>query len=212
MTTTADTRHTRQRYNLIAPLYDLMEGWVELLWYGRWRRRLWREVIGPRVLELGVGTGKNFSHHPDHIDITGIDISPGMLARAHKRAQRLQRRIPLLLMDAQHLEWPDNEFDEVVATFVFCSVPDPVQGLREAYRVTKPGGRLLLLEHMLAKPRALARLMSWLDKPIHWLTGVHIARRTLDNVRAAGWEIESVTSLSPADIFRMIIARKPVAA
>jgi len=205
----SETKHTRQRYNLIAPFYDVMEGGVERRRYRSWRRRLWQEVQGPTVLELGVGTGKNMPYYPDHIELVGIDLSQKMLARARKRAARLSKAVTLRLMDAQQLEFSDETFDEVVATFVFCSVPDPVLGLSEALRVTKPGGRLLLIEHMLAESPPLARLMTWIDGTFHWLSGVHIARRTVDNVRAAGWQIESVTPLSFASIFRMIIARKP---
>ncbi len=110
-----------------------------------------------------------------------------MLARARKKAAGMNYAISLQVMDAQHLDYPDQTFEAVAATFVFCSVPDPVLGLQEALRVTKQGGWLYLLEHMLAQPKTLARVMTWLDRPVHWLTGVHIARRTVDNVRAAGW-------------------------
>ncbi len=205
----SETKHTQQRYNLIAPFYDVMEGWTERRRYRSWRQQLWQEVQGPKVLELGVGTGKNMPFYPDHIEIVAIDLSQKMLARARKRAAKLSTDVTLRLMDAQQLEFSSETFDEVVATFVFCSVPDPVLGLTEALRVTKPGGRLLLIEHMLADAPPLARLMTWIDGPFHWLMGVHIARRTVDNVQAAGWQIESVTPLSFASIFRKIIARKP---
>ncbi|NOX61626.1 MAG: methyltransferase domain-containing protein [Chloroflexi bacterium] len=204
-----ETHFTRRRYNRIAPVYDLMEGLVEKGKYARWRKNLWSRVRGPKVLEIGVGTGKNFEHHPANIDIVGVDLSEEMLARARQRAQHLQARIQLLQMDAQRLDFADETFDEVVATFVFCSVPDPVLGLSEALRVTKPGGRLLLLEHMLADQPLLARIMTCLDRPVHWITGVHIARRTVDNVVAAGWEIDSVAPLSFGAIFREIVAYKP---
>ena len=202
------TAHTRNRYDLIAPLYDVMEGVMERLWYRPWRQRFWREVRGEQVLEIGVGTGKNLPYYPPDIEITGIDLSEKMLARARNKAASMNYDITLQTMDAQHLDFPDQVFDGVAATFVFCSVPDPVLGLQEALRVTRPGGRLCLLEHMLAQPRPLARLMTWLDPPVHWLTGVHIARRTVDNVRAAGWQIDSVTPLSPGSIFQLIIAHR----
>lgn len=205
-----NTEHTRSRFNTAALVYDLMEWPAERWLYRSWREALWADVEGPEVLEIGVGTGKNIPYYPDGIHVSAIDFSPGMLKRARNVAHRHSGKpITLLEMDAQALDLPDGAFDDVVATFVFCSVPDPVKGLREALRVVKPGGRLFLLEHMRARPRRLARLMDTLDTPIHWLTGVHIARETVKNVREAGWTIDDVTSLSRADVFRRIEAHKP---
>ena len=199
------TDHTRSRYNTAAPVYDWMEWPVE-----RWLYRLWAEVEGPEVLEIGVGTGKNIPYYPEGVHVTAIDLSPKMLERARRVARRYpERRMTLLEMDAQALRFPDDTFDDVVATFVFCSVPGPVQGLREALRVTQPGGRLHLLEHMRARPPRLARIMDVLDGPVHWLTGVHVARETVQNVRNAGWTLDEVIPLSRADVFRGIKAHKP---
>ncbi len=204
------TLHTRRRYDLIAPIYDWVEGLVERGRYSHWRAELWAQVRGPRVLEVGVGTGKNIPYYPSHVQVTAVDLSPAMLARARRRAaQHPEKQVELHLMDVQRLTFPDNTFDEAVATFVFCSVPDPVQGLQELYRVVRPGGRLLMLEHMLADPPWLAWIMQRLDPLVHWLIGVHIARRTVDNVRAAGWAIDQVVPLSPGNIFRRIVAHKP---
>lgn len=97
-----------------------------------------------------MGTGKNFTYYPTHVAITGIDLTPGMLVRARKRAATLSLDMVLLQSDVQALTFADKSFDEVIATFVFCSLPDPVLGLRELARVVKPGGRVLLLEHMRA--------------------------------------------------------------
>ncbi len=208
-----ETLHTRRRYDRIAPIYDFMEGLVERGRYSRWRAELWARVQGPKVLEVGVGTGKNIPYYPPHIEVTAVDLSPAMLERARRRAARYpEKSVELLLMDVQHLTFPDNTFDEAVSTFVFCSVPDPIRGLREVYRVTRPGGRLLMLEHMLADPPWLAWIMQRLDPPVHRLIGVHIARRTVDNVRAAGWLVDEVTPLSFGNIFRRIIAHKPSSA
>lgn len=205
------TQFTRRRYNALAPMYDIMELGMESARFKGWRRALWSRVKGPHALEIGVGTGKNMPYYPDRVQVTGIDLAERMLLRARERAQTLAlgHRVHLLLMDAQALSFPSNTFDEVVTTFVFCSVPDPILGLREALRVTKPGGRLLMLEHMLAEPPVLARVMTVLDSPFHWMMGVHIARRTVDNVAAAGWVVDEVTPLSMGAIFRRITAHKP---
>lgn len=204
------TAHTQHRYDLWASIYDWAEWPAERFLFRKWREQLWAPVEGPEVLELGVGTGKNIPYYPDEAHVTAIDLAPKMIERARRQArQHPEASVTLRKMDAQALDFPETRFDEVVATMVFCSVPDPVLGLREALRVTKPGGRLRLLEHMRASPPVLGRLMDALDTPLHWAGGMHIARETVENVRRAGWTIEEVVPLSTADIFRRIVARKP---
>lgn len=204
------TEFTRKRYNTTSVIYDLMEYPIEQLWYRKWRRPLWNHVSGPNVLEIGVGTGKNIPYYPDDIELTGIDLSPKMLERAKSLLEKHKKtQVRLKEMDAQQMDFPDNSFDEVVATFVFCSVPDPVLGLREALRVCKPGGKLHLLEHMRAEQSFLASVMETLDAPIHFFSGVHIARQTVENVIKAGWEIEQVEDLTAKGIFKKIEATNP---
>ncbi|WP_372639198.1 class I SAM-dependent methyltransferase [Fodinibius sp.] len=203
-------QHTRSRYDLIAPFYNIMEWPLERFLFSRWRKQLWNQITGPKVLEIGVGTGKNIPYYPDNIALTGIDLSPGMLKRAKQLLDKNQQdRISLKEMDAQDMDFPDNHFDAAVATFVFCSVPDPILGLKEALRVTKPGGTLHMLEHMRANPPVLASAMEKLDSPIHYLSGVHIARRTVSNVKKAGWDIETARDLTSGGIVKKIEATKP---
>ena len=206
---TQRTEFTRKRYNTVSTIYDLVEWPVEQIWYKKWRRELWQQIHGLKVLEIGVGTGKNISHYPGNVELTGIDLSPGMLKRAKKiLPESMNDSVTLREMDAQQMDFPDGTFDQVVATFVFCSVPDPVIGLQEAHRVTKPGGKLHLLEHMRAEQPFLAGLMEALDVPIHYVTGVHIARQTVANVEKAGWQIEQVKELTAKGIFKKIEAIK----
>lgn len=205
-----DLEHTRSRYDFIAPLYNLMEWPIEQLFFKKWRKKLWSQVNGRKVLEIGIGTGKNIPYYPEGIDITGIDISSGMLGIAERMVSKRDiQHISLKMMDAQHMDFGSDTFAEVVATFAFCSIPDPVQGLKEALRVTMPGGRLYLLEHMISRNATLARLMKLFDKPFHYVSGVHIARDTVGNVKTAGWDSVEVEDLAKSGIVRFITARKP---
>ncbi|HEX9839589.1 MAG TPA: class I SAM-dependent methyltransferase, partial [Anaerolineales bacterium] len=135
------TALTRARYQRISPIYDKIE-WLMEKRFRPWREKLWQFVYGPEVLEVGVGTGKNMEFWPLNCKITAIDLTPGMLNIARERAKSLNHQdVNLRLGDVQHLERPSGIFDTVVATFVFCSVPDPIQGLREIGRVVRPGGQ-----------------------------------------------------------------------
>lgn len=204
-----ETRRTRRRYDRIAPIYDALE-WIMERRVRRWRRDLW-SCAGPgRILELGVGTGKNIPYHPGGREIVAMDISGKMLARAHRRAERLGARVRLELGDVQELSYPDASFDVVVATFLFCSVPDPLLGLAEARRVLQPGGQLLLLEHVLSRRPVLRRVMQCLDPiPFH-VWGAHLDRDTGDNVRRAGF-VEVVETKLFLDVVERIEARAPQA-
>lgn len=200
------TATTKARYDRNARLYDLIESPMELLAFRRWREKLWAQVHGGRVLEVGVGTGKNFPYYPKDARVTAIDISERMLERARRRAAQMGVSVELLPMDAQALTFPDHSFDYVVATFVFCSVPDPVLGLSELRRVCKPTGRVLLLEHMRPESPWLGRFFDLLNPIAVRLTGANINRRTVENVRRAGLTIESVENLAPRGIVKLIVA------
>ena len=199
------TAVTRARYQRITGFYDLMERLPEKR-FAPWRVELWRDVQGPRILEIGVGTGKNMPCYPEDARVTAIDLTPGMVARSRRRADNLGIAADLQLGDAQNLHFPDGTFDSVVATFVFCSVPDPVLGLREIRRVLKPGGRLYLLEHMRPNNPILASLTDVLNPVMVRMMGADINRRTLDNIRAAGFTLEQTHDLSFGGVFKRIAA------
>lgn len=202
---TRQTTLTRTRYNRIAPIYDLMDLLLERRFAG-WRKQLWATVPAGQVLEVGVGTGKNFRYHPAGATVRGIDLSEGMLAQAQRRAEQLGYTLDLRQMDAQQLDFPDDSFDAAVATFVFCSVPDPVLALQELGRVVKPDGCIFLLDHVRIDRPVIGPLMDLLNPIIVRLTGANINRRTLDNVRRAGLNIETVTDLGPLAIVKLIVA------
>jgi ubiquinone/menaquinone biosynthesis C-methylase UbiE len=202
-----ETARTQARYQRIAPLYDGMEVIAERR-YQPWRTRLWSMVRGPKVLEIGVGTGKNMPYYPEGLDITAVDLTPGMLDQARKRAAQMNIDVELRLGDVQNLNFPDGMFDEVVETFVFCSVPDPLLGLNELARVVKPGGSVFMLEHVRSANTVLGTLMDVLNPVVVRMIGANINRYTVENVSRSGLRLEKVEDLGMGDIFKLIVARR----
>jgi phosphatidylethanolamine/phosphatidyl-N-methylethanolamine N-methyltransferase len=174
----------KKRYDRLAPFFDMIEAPMEGMVIRPLRQRLWSKVDGHHILELGVGTGKNFPFYPKDARITAVDFSPEMLRQATLAKIKQGVTVDLDLMDVQSLCYADNSFDTVVATFVFCSVPMPVKGLKELHRVCKPGGQILLLEHVISSNRILAFVMNLLNPLVLWLFGANINRNTVKNVQA----------------------------
>ncbi|HEX6869733.1 MAG TPA: class I SAM-dependent methyltransferase [Micromonosporaceae bacterium] len=143
-----DPRTVRQQWDRRAPYYDRAvnertERWAVL------DSRDWicGQAHGP-TLEVAIGTGRNLAHYPPEVDLTGVDISPGMLAVAQRRARELGRPVLLREAAAEALPFPDASFDSVVCTLSVCSVADRSEAIAEMIRVLRPGGRLLLLDHL----------------------------------------------------------------
>ena len=195
------------RYERIAPLYDLLDLPFEYSRYRRIRPLLFEGLAG-RILDAGVGTGRNIQFYPPQAEVVGVDISPAMLARAERRRLSLGADVELRQMDVTHLEFPDRSFDAAVATFLFCVLPDELQvpALREIGRVVKSGGTIRLLEYV--RPRgAMRRAVTRLWEPwIAWAYGAGFDRRTEEHVAEAGLEVIG-SSFVVDDLIKLISIR-----
>jgi len=197
----------RERFDGIAAHYDTVFDRLERRVMRHWRERIWREVCGGRALEVGIGTGYNTPYYPPGIHMTAVDVSLGMLRRTRAKLASRGMDVPALAqMDVQHMAFADGSFDCAVATLVFCGVPDPVQGLRELARVVRPGGRIILLEHMRSAWPPLAKAMDFLNPVAWWIIGEDMNRDTVANVRAAGLRVIKNHNLWARGIIRLIVA------
>ena len=203
-----DTHRTKQTYDRISKVYDLMEMLSERTLFRRWRREVFGMARG-RILEVGVGTGKNIPHYPPGSSVFAIDLSTGMMERARGRARQAAVKPRLILMDAEHLGFKGDSFHTVVATFVYCSVADPVGGFRELERVCKPDGRILLVEHVRSSGSIRGSIMDAVNPLIAKLIGFNINRDTVGNVRRGGLEVTVVDSLK-GDLFKRVQAKPTI--
>jgi len=176
----------KKRYNRISRVYN----WMDQMIRDKWRKQLLSDLHG-EILEVGIGTGSNLPYYPDHIQLTGIDFSKGMLSHARKQAKQISFPLKLLEMDAQEMIFEDNSFDFIVATCVYCSVPNPVQGMKEMRRVCKPDGEILLLEHMRSDNPVLGKVMDVVNPIVVGTYGANINRRTMQNIKRAGLRIRN---------------------
>jgi ubiquinone/menaquinone biosynthesis C-methylase UbiE len=190
-----------------APGYDRQIAFFEKIQFGGGREWLGGRAHG-RVLEVGIGTGRNLAHYPPDATITGVELSPAMLAIARKRAADLGRDVDLHQGDAQQLSFDDNSFDTVVCALSLCTIPNPQAAIGEMKRVMVPGGRLLLLDHI-GSTWPPIYLAQWLiERVTIRVAGEHFTRRPLPLVRAAGFEIVETERLKAGTVER-VFARCP---
>jgi ubiquinone/menaquinone biosynthesis C-methylase UbiE len=192
-----------RRYDRMASTYDLYDAPMELMGTKKRRRALVGKASGT-VLEVGVGTGKNLRYYTAGTEVAGIDVSSQMVQRAERRLAALRMKANLVEADVQDLPFDDDTFDTAVGTCVFCSVVDPVQGLRELGRVVRPDGRILLLEHVRPTNKLLGRISDVASIFTRRIFGFRTNRRTEENVAAAYLEIIEVTRNG---VWRQIVAR-----
>lgn len=203
----AETERVRKLQDREAPRYDRQISVFERILFGDGRRWVCEQARG-HVLELAIGTARNLAHYPADVTLTGIELSPQMLAIGRRRAQQLGRRVDLRVGDAQALDLPDESVDTVVCTLGLCTIPDPRRAVAEARRVLRPGGRVLLLEHVRSPVRPVRVIERLLEPLSVRFAADHLTREPLDYLRAEGFEIERLER-SKWGIVERVSARKP---
>jgi len=178
-----------KKYDRVAKVFDCFRKGDMRRW-GPAQRKLFRQMQG-NVLHIGVGTGMEIINFPPGLNITGIDLSPKMLERALWRGKQYQGKIRFCLMNSESLAFPDNTFDTIVTVCVFCTVAHPVQGLKECGRVLKPGGKLLMFEHVMSKNLVYGLSLKFMSLFTGAIEGTRLDRDTVENVRKAGFRVKS---------------------
>jgi len=199
----------RRNYAKEASKYDKQMGFFERFLFGT-EHRGWAcsQAVGD-TLEVAIGTGLNLPHYPGDVSLTGIDLSPEMLRIAETSAKRLGRPIRLQEGDAQDIAFADDCFDTVVCTYALCSVPDVAQAISEMKRVLKPGGRLILVDHV----RSTVKTIFWLQRLYEFIPsrtkGEYMTRRPAVHVMSGDFDVKAHDRLR-GGIVERLVALKPI--
>ena len=196
----------REKWDAAAAGYDFINSRGPDKRWGPYKREFYAPMAG-KVLFLAVGTGLDIHFFPPGRDMVALDISPAMLKKAQPRARAYEGTIELLEMDVQELAFDRETFDQVFTSCTFCSVPDPVQGLRELHRVLKPGGELRMFEHTGSRWFPF-NVMLHVMNPVSRRLGPEVIRDTAANVEKAGFALREIRNLY-LDVVKTIVARKP---
>jgi ubiquinone/menaquinone biosynthesis C-methylase UbiE len=202
-----ETQRVRSVQDKQAPKYDRQISFFERILFGDGRAWVCSQARG-RVLELAAGTGRNLPFYPPEVELTTVELSPAMLAIARQRARELGHPADLRLGDVQLLEFPDSSFDTVTCTLGLCTIPDTRAATAEAFRVLRPGGQLLLLEHVRSPAPIVRGGQRLLDPLAVRFEADHLLRDPLDYLPGVGFEIDEVQR-SKWGIVERLRARKP---
>ncbi len=202
-----ETARVRRVHDKHAGGYDRQISLFERILFAGGRAWVCSQARG-KVLELACGTARNLPFYPQEVEVTGIELSPEMLALAQERARQLGHPADLRLGDAQELSFEDESFDTVTCTLGFCTIPDTNRAAAEALRVLRPGGRLLMLEHVRSDRRAVRAGQRLLEPLSLRFEADHLLRQPLDYLPEAGFEIDEVIR-SKLGIVERLRAHKP---
>lgn len=195
-------------WDKMAPRYDRDIQFWEKVQFGGGREWIGARAKG-RVLEVAVGTGRNFDFYSRRVGITGVDLSPDMLDIARRHAIDLDLEVNLRVAAAEALPFDDDSFDTAVCTLSLCTIPDPAASIAEMKRVLRQGGQLLLLDHIGSSWWPIWAAQRLIEQLTVRTAGEHMTRRQLPLVEAAGFDIVETQRLKAGTVER-IAARKPV--
>jgi ubiquinone/menaquinone biosynthesis C-methylase UbiE len=191
----------------MAPRYDRDIRFFEKVQFGGGREWVCSRATG-EVLEVAVGTGRNLPFYPAEVTVTGVELSPAMLDIARTRAAELGREVDLREADAEDLPFADGSFDTVVCTLSLCTIPDHARAIAEMARVLRPGGRLLLLDHIGSRWWPVWAVQRLIDVLTVRTAGEYQTRRPAPMLAAAGLQIVESQQLKLGTVERLH-ARKP---
>lgn len=198
--------HQRKLWDRMAPHYDRQIRFWERVLFGDTRAWCCSQATGD-VLEVAIGTGRNLPFYPDSVRLTGIDLSPAMLEIAQSRVSTSSQDVELHEGDAHALPFADTSFDTVVCTFSLCNIPDERTAIAEMQRVLRPGGRLILADHVASTSRFILAAQRLLEKLTFRFAGDHQTRRPFPLVVEAGFLIENHERYTKGVVER-VVARK----
>lgn len=211
MTADLDRPTVERAYARWAPIYDAVCG--PIFERGRRAAAAAARAVGGRILEVGVGTGLSFDDYDETTEIVGIDLSEPMIAKARRRLAtgRYPHVKSVMVMDAQDLAFADGTFDCVVAQFVITLVADPERVLSECARVVRPGGRIILVNHLYSERGLAAAVERWFARPARPLG----LRPEFPFARLAAWarnhggaELIERRELAPFGIYTLVSFRR----
>lgn len=203
----SETDRVRRIFDEQAPKYDRSMARFERMLFGGAREWACSQAEG-EVLEIAAGTARNLPHFPAGVTLTGVELSPQMAELGCRRAEELGREMDFRVGDAEALDFPDESFDTVVCTFGLCTIPDHHAAVREAKRVLRPGGRILLAEHVRSPNPVVRTIQRLIDPLAHRFGGDHLQREPLEPLAESGFEVEQLKR-SKAGLVELVAARKP---
>jgi ubiquinone/menaquinone biosynthesis C-methylase UbiE/predicted ester cyclase len=203
----SETERIRNIFDKQAAKYDKSMSRFER-WLFAGNREWVCERAEGEVLDLAAGTARNLPYYRTDASVTGIELSPEMAELGRRRAEELGRAFEMVVGDATALPFPDQSFDTVVCTYGLCTIPDDAAAIREAKRVLRPGGRILLAEHVRSPNPVVRTIQRALEPLAHRFGGDHLLREPLDHLTADDFEVDEVKRLK-AGWVELVAGHKP---